>query len=218
MRLIEQIEDFGDRPIEERVVITLAALFLLTLIFAIVIAILESFWLKPPVSNKPARPGPLAEKAMKAPNIPPLIVLPTQVMGVETKIRHTVPGKSYAAEAIYRTEDEYELIRNPFTVYAIVTYFSSEQEAMASVLQRLQENGSKRERAKIGGHSAFANLNSTGDTYFIGWTEGMYSIEIDSTFAQRVPGEAGPMIEFTQNVAKEIDKSAAAIRQANGGQ
>jgi len=166
----EYLEEFNERPFEHRVIIVLLVAFLVSFALVILVSIMESLWLRRPETNIKQLSAPLSvKKAAPKPEVHPIDLLPQDISGAKTKMRQRMPGaSSYAGEAIYTPADEFEFIRNPFSVYVNVTYYLSGRTAADVIDQRLSKNAINPTEVAIGRQKALAGLNQKKDTYTIG--------------------------------------------------
>jgi hypothetical protein len=211
----ERLRSLKDRSFEEKLVILAIVLVLLSLAGCTVSSILEVMALRPP--KRFVREGKIfvGKPSELKPPIHPLDVLPERIEGFLTNGRQKTPGaEAYMAEALYQPDDKDTATMMPMNTYAGVTYHESNQAAEKAIAANTQERYPRdKESWKVGeGLNVISGLDSSGGSYFIGWTAGQYSIQLFTSFTLKVPPNSEELlVDYGKKVLAAVSASSRAV-------
>jgi len=196
------LADSGALPFEQKLVRVMLVLVAASLAAAIIVSGIELLSLSWTRSQAPPEGASAAKVAWK-PRLHPLELLPAEINGAAAVMRQPMPGAGdYAAEALYAPGGDPAAGGNPLTVYAGITWYPGRGLAAAAIRQRAADYKAKKKL--FAGHRALAGLSADRAGYFIGWTAGNYSIEVDAVFARKGAGDSRRMIELSNLIADQI--------------
>lgn len=201
-------QDFLDRPFEEKAVLFVAILLLLSFVGCSLSSVAEIIALRPPkqfVRERATVSGRL--RAEPKPPVDPLEMLPERIEGFNTNARQPMPGaESYIAEAIYQPDDTEAVARTPLNTYVGITYHPSEEKAEEAITLSVQERYPlKTGPVEIDGIKALSGFDTSRGSYYVGWTAGQYAIELYTTFVIKVaPNAEALLVDYGKRVSVAV--------------
>lgn len=143
--------------------------------------------------RKPAVTTRLPEKVTKLnPPVPPLEIMPTDVVGFETTFRQQVPGELNAAEAIYKSSNEDLSPTAPIDTYVRITYYGSVKEARDSIRRAVKDQYHQDSKmATVGKQPVYTGYDGDYGSYYLAWNWQNYAIEVTTSYKESIPKERG---------------------------
>jgi len=147
------------------------------------------------------------QKKGPLPPVHPIYFMPKSLPGYTVVGRQKVRGEEpYAAEAIFKPEDEQYTLVEPLNVYAKIAYYGSNdaaQKAIDAVMNH--RNIVDRTDINVGNVGTSAGYTEDRGSLVIAWIKNGFAVEVDASYTQIIPGEKSNSLEKNAvPVAKEI--------------
>ncbi|MBI4733970.1 MAG: hypothetical protein HY779_04020 [Rubrobacteridae bacterium] len=127
------------------------------------------------------------------PPTPVIDLLPESILQYETRGRQAIPGSRYpAAESIYENLDPNSMLQNPINTYAKAMYFASSSDARLNIDNSIKSRFSYSNTTELMGSTFIkTGYDSRSGSYYVGWNDENYSIELITSFLDSIPVEKG---------------------------
>lgn len=146
------------------------------------------------------------------PPVHPQHFFPSNLEGYTIFGRQKVPGEdNYAAEAIFKSEEEQFAGSEPISVYAKITYYGSDDAAQKAIDRDLSVRGAQdRINIAIGDVATGAGYTEDQSTLFVEWVKSGYAFQVSAGYVQATPIErTGGLEKNAVTVGKAIFSSMA---------
>ncbi len=148
-----------------------------------------------------------SQQAGPVPPVHPVYFFPKEVKGYTVFGRQKVRGEeNYAAEAIFKPEDEKYTLVEPLNVYVKIIYCGSDEAAQKAIDSLMTHRKiTQRINVEIIGIKINAGYTEDHGTLIMAWVKNGYAVEINASYTEVIPQVQTDSLEKNAvEVAKEV--------------